>query len=58
MGLSVISGVVDVVVVEVLVLVDVVVVVQTGDEKSKTSMFAPPDPVEAVIRMLFVPAVH
>ena len=61
MGLSVISGVVDVVAVEVLVLVDVVVVlvvVQTGDVKSKTSMFGPPDPVEAVIRMLFDPAAH
>ena len=49
MGLSVISGVVEV--------VDVVVV-QTGDEKSKTSRFGPPAPVEALTLILFDPAVH
>ena len=46
------------VVVEVLVLVDVVVVLQTGGVISKRSRFGPPDPVEAVMRMLFVPAAH
>ena len=46
------------VVVEMLVVVDVVVVVQTGDEKSKTSRFGPPAAVDALTLILFDPAVH